>query len=193
MCRFSRPEDLAIMYEEYFPKIYNYVFYRILNKDQTEDIVSDVFLKVAENFWKYDPEKASFNTWIFSITKNTLIDYYRLRRIHISIDDEAYSIVPTIDFEEQCGLIKEEQLKELYKALTKIDNRARLIIALKHFEGLNNREIARQLGMNESTVSTIYVRGLKKLRELIIMYSLEQYVRTRFNREKEKKAAGEKS
>ncbi|MFA9465803.1 MAG: RNA polymerase sigma factor [Velocimicrobium sp.] len=156
------------MYEEYYPKIYNYVFYRILNKERTEDIVSDVFLKVTENLLKFDPKKANFNTWIFTITKNTMIDYYRLRRVHLSIDDEENSIDPSIDFEEQCSLIKNEQLKELYCALAKIDDRTRYIIALKHFEGLNNREIARQIGMNESTVSTIYVRGLKKLRELMV-------------------------
>lgn len=167
MCKFSCLDDLGMMYEEYYPKIYNYVFYRILNKEQTEDIVSDVFLKVAENLLKYDSEKANFNTWIFTITKNTMTDYYRLRRVHISIDDDANSIDVSVDFEEQCNLIRDEQRKELYLALANLDDRTRNIIALKHFEGLNNRVIARQIGMNESTVSTIYVRGLKKLRELM--------------------------
>lgn len=167
MCEFSRLDDIEIMYEEYFPKIYNYVFYRILNKERTEDIVSDVFLKVATNLLKFDPKKANFNTWIFTITKNSMTDYYRQRRVHISIDDGTNSIDPSVDFEEQCSLIEEEQLKELYHALTQIDSKTRLIIALKHFEGLTNRQISRQIGMNESTVSTIYVRGLKKLRELM--------------------------
>ncbi len=168
MCKFSCLEDLGVMYEEYYPKIYNYVFYRILNKEQTEDIVSDIFLKVAENLLKYDPNKANFNTWIFTITKNTMTDYYRLRRVHVSIDDEADSINVSVDFEEQCNIILDEQLRELYLALTNLDDRTRYILALKHFEGLNNREIARRIGMNESTVSTIYVRGLKKLRELMV-------------------------
>lgn len=38
---------------------------------------------------------------------------------------------------------------------------------MKLFEGLTNREIAKRLGFNESTVSTIYIRGLKKLREMM--------------------------
>lgn len=164
MYNFSNPDDFSLMYEEYFSKIYNFVFYRILNKEQTEDIVSDIFLKVSENIFRFDAKKANFNTWIFSIARNKLIDYYRVKKIYISIDDEN-TIDPSIDFEEQCSLIKDEELRELYNALAKIDDRTRFIITLKHFEGLNNREISKQIGINESTVSTIYVRGLKRLRE----------------------------
>lgn len=167
MYDFSVSSELARMYENYFSKIYNFVFYRILNKEQTEDIVSDIFLKVAENVFRYDEKKANFNTWIFTIARNTLIDYYRSRRIYIPIDNEENSIELSIDFEEQCNLIEDENLKELYRALSMIDDRTRLIIGLKYFEGLNNREISKQIGINESTVSTIYVRGLKKLRGLI--------------------------
>ncbi|MBV7272454.1 RNA polymerase sigma factor [Clostridiaceae bacterium UIB06] len=167
MNEFSHSDNLENIYEYYFPRVYNYVFYRILSKEQTEDIVSDIFLKVAENVFRFDAKKANFNTWIFTIVRNTLIDYYRLRKIHISIDDEENNVDPSIDFEEQCKLIEDEMLKELYKALTKIDNRTRLIIVLKHFEGLTNREISKRMDINESTVSSIYIRGLKKLREII--------------------------
>lgn len=168
MNEFSHSCNLERMYEEYFSKVYNYVFYRILNKEQTEDIVSDVFLKVAENISRYDSKKASFNTWIFTIVRNTLTDYFRLRKIGISIDDEENPVHLSVDFEMQCNLIEDETLKELYRALTQIDNRTRDIIVMKHFEGLTNREISKRLGLNESTVSTIYLRGLKKLREFIV-------------------------
>jgi len=167
MYDFSHEDELELMYNDYFSKIYHYVYYRILHKEQTEDIVSEVFIKVAENCHKFDEKKANFNTWIFTITRNTLIDYYRIKK-HLSIEDDSNNIKePSIDFEEQCNLIEEESSRELYAALTKIDDRTRLVISLKHFEGLNNREISRRLGINESTVSTIYLRGLNKLKKIL--------------------------
>ena len=168
MNNFPLSGDFASMYDKYFPQIYNFIFFRIMHKEQTEDIVSDIFLKVAENINRFDHRRANFNTWIFTIAKHTLIDRYKSQRVHVSLDEEDGVIRPSVNFDEQSSLIVDEQLRELYGALASVDARTREIIALKHFAGLSNRQIATELGLNESTVSTIYLRGLKKLRQLLI-------------------------
>ena len=167
MNNYSLPDNFASMYDKYFPQIYNFIFFRTMHKEQTEDIVSDVFLKVAENIWRFDQSRANFNTWIFTIAKHTLIDRYKSRRVHLSLDEEDSATWPSINFDEQSSLIADEQLRELYGALASIDARTREIIAMKHFACLSNRQIATELGLNESTVSTIYLRGLKHLRQLL--------------------------
>lgn len=167
MYDFQTPAGFEKMYEDYFPKIYNYVFYRLLHKEQTEDVVSDIFFKVVENLHRYDSRKASFKTWIFTIAKNTLTDYYRRRRTFVSMDDPETHIEPSIDFEEQCDVIVDEELREMYKALAVLDERTRMVISLKYFGEFNNREISRQTGINESTVSTLCFRGLAKLEKML--------------------------
>jgi len=164
---FQTPADFEKMYEEFFPKIYNYVFYRLLNKEQTEDVVSDIFFKVVENLHRYDPRKGSFSTWIFAIARNTLTDYYRRRRVFVSMDDPDIHIEPSVDFEEQCDVIADEELREMYKALAVLDERTRTVLSLKYFGEFNNREISRQTGINESTVSTLCCRGLAKLEKVL--------------------------
>ena len=72
---FTLPSDFERMYEDYF-KVYNFIFYRLLHKQDTEDLVSEVFLKVARNIFSFNAQKASFNTWIFTIARNTLTDYF---------------------------------------------------------------------------------------------------------------------
>ena len=47
------------MYEDYFSKIYNYIFYRLLHREQTEELVSDIFLKVVVHLDSFQPGKAS--------------------------------------------------------------------------------------------------------------------------------------
>lgn len=167
MYNFQAPAGFEKMYEDYFPKIYNYVFYRLLHKEQTEDVVSDIFFKVVENLHRYDPCKSSFNTWIFTIARNTLTDYYRGRRVFVSVDDPDIHIEPSIDFEEQCDVIVDEELREIYKALAVLDERSRMVISLKFFGEFNNREISRLTGINESTVSTLCCRGLAKLQKIL--------------------------
>ena len=151
------------MYREYFPKLYNYIFYRILSKQDTEDIISEVFMKVARNAHTYDAGKAAFKTWIYTITKNCLTDHYRRRRPVLSLDDSEAGIEPSVDFEQQLEMISSEKRRELYRQLSTLKERERLIIYYKYFEGYNNRQIAMLLDMNERTVGTIIFRTLRKL------------------------------
>lgn len=165
----SAEADFEQMYNEYFPKIYNYVFYQILSKEDAEDIVSTVFMKVARSIDQYDKNKASFSTWIYRIAKNTLIDFYRTRKVEYSLDDtlEACETMPKslqVDFEAELEHISSPKRKAIYAELAKLDERERLIIFYKYFEGYNNREIAKALDMNESTVGTVLFRTLAKLR-----------------------------
>jgi len=154
-------EGFEKMYEEYFPKMYNYVFYRILSREDTEDIVSDVFFKVAKHAESFEPQKASFGTWIMKIAKNTLTDYYRKKKPTVFLEDtELESIADSHDPIE--SVISEER-KVIFQALTQLKEKERLVIYYKFFEDYNNRQIAMLLGMNESTVGTVLQRTLKKL------------------------------
>ena len=158
--------EFAEVYENYFSKIYNYIFYRVLHKQITEDIVSTVFLKAAEKFQTYNPDKAGVSTWLFKIAENTLYDYFRCSRaVPVSLDDISDDIRVSVDFDEQTQLIKNEDRRELYNALSELDGKTRDIISQKYFLEKTLRQIAKDKNMNENTVSTLHKRGLSVLRK----------------------------
>lgn len=157
-------DDFEKIYDEYFPKIYNYIFYRLMSREDTEELVSEVFLKVVGNLEQFDSEKAQFKTWIYRIAQNTLIDFYRTRKPEASLDDENVDWEPSVDFEVQLESITSPKRRAIYQALTKLKERERMIIYYRFFEGYTNREIAKLLQMNESTVGTVLNRALKKLK-----------------------------
>ncbi|MDR2557981.1 MAG: RNA polymerase sigma factor [Oscillospiraceae bacterium] len=159
--------DLAQVYEEFFPKIYNFIFYKVMHKQVTEDLTSTVFLKVTENFDSYDIKKGSISTWLFTIAQNTINDYFRSRRIQVDFDDLTNTTALSVDFEEQAAIIRDEDLRELYSALAGLGDLTREIISQKYFGEKSIRKIAKDLNMNESTVSTVHNRGLEKLRKLM--------------------------
>jgi RNA polymerase sigma-70 factor (ECF subfamily) len=169
MYDFTLSSEFERMYEDYFSKIYNYVFYRILHKENAEDLVSQIFLKVSQNIFQYDETKASFRTWIYKITDNILIDFYRKNKKMLSIDDEENGLenILSISFEEQYQKIIAPDRKELYRALCELTEMQRELIALKYFFGYNNREISQKVGMNESTVSTRILRGVSELKKIL--------------------------
>jgi RNA polymerase sigma-70 factor (ECF subfamily) len=70
-------EDFNKIYKQYSPIIKWIIGRSIQNPDVVKDLTQMVFIKAFENMNSYDPAKATVNTWLTCITKNTLIDYYR--------------------------------------------------------------------------------------------------------------------
>ncbi|MCL2068347.1 MAG: sigma-70 family RNA polymerase sigma factor [Oscillospiraceae bacterium] len=157
-------KDFESLYGEYFPKVYNYIYYRLLDRDRADDLASEVFMRAFEKLHTYDEGKAKLSTWVFSIARNALIDELRRKKDAVSLDEDDRPDVPS-DFDVQLEYIKSEERRALYALLARINARDRDIIAMKYFAGMTNRGIAAELGMNESTVSSVLFNTIGKLRE----------------------------
>ena len=67
------------LYEYFFPRVYNFIYARLKNSADADDVTSITFMKMNENLERYDSSKAAFSTWLFRITTNALIDHTRRR------------------------------------------------------------------------------------------------------------------
>lgn len=161
--------DMEQVYEAYFSPVYNYVFYKLLDRQNTEDVVSQVFMKVCGHLHDFDPEKASLKTWIFRITDHALIDFYRRQRPSLSIDHEESGLenVLFVHFDEQYDRQVEPTRQAVLAALRQLPERDRTFIYYRYYLNITNREIARRMGMNENTVSAIMARARQKLKGLL--------------------------
>ena len=70
-------EAFEELYEYFFPRVYNFIYARLKNASDADDVTSTTFLKMNENLEYYDPAKAAFSTWLFRIANNALIDQTR--------------------------------------------------------------------------------------------------------------------
>ena len=158
-------EIFAELYEEYMPKVFRYIRYKVNAVQVTEDLTSTVFEKALTNFSKFSSDKASFSTWIFSIARNTVIDHYRVRGRRQTVSLEETTDISSGDLSPEEELLKKEELRKLRVSLSGLSREEQEIISLKFGSELNNRQIAKMLGLSESNVGTKLYRAVRKMRD----------------------------
>jgi len=161
----SARETFAKLYEEYLDKVFRYVQYRVNNMQLAEDLTSTVFEKALVNFSKYSRHKASFSTWIFYIARNVLIDHYRVYGKRQAVPLEETADRPSGDLSPEEELLKGEELARLQVRLAELSQEEQEIIRLKFGAELNNRQIAKTVGLSETNVGTKLYRAVRKLRD----------------------------
>ena len=161
----SARETFAELYEEYMPKVFRYIQYKVNAVQVTEDLTSTVFEKALTNFSKFSSDKASFSTWIFSIARNTVIDHYRVRGRRQNVSLEETADISSGDLSPEEELVRKGELKKLQVCLSGLTQEEQEIIRLKFGAELNNRQIAKTLGLSESNVGTKLYRAVRKLRD----------------------------
>jgi len=163
-----RPSDSEIfsqLYDEFMPKVFAYIHYRVNNQQTTEDLTSIVFEKALANFSKYSSDKAAFSTWIFTIARNSIIDHFRTdaKRHHVDLDDRTID-VPSSEPSPEEQLERQSEKQCLLKCLSKLGEQDQEIIRLKFAAEMTNRQISKMLKLSESNVAVRLFRTMKKLR-----------------------------
>lgn len=142
--------------------MYNYVRARMSDSDAAEDVVSEAYLRAARAFGTFDPGRAKFSTWVTKIAVNCMNSHYRKVRPTTSLDEAPASVFAIPDAQEQYA---NEDLVGLL--LGQLDPIERNLVVMKYREGYRNVDIAKELDMNASTVSTVLARALEKMRSAI--------------------------
>lgn len=148
------------VYAEYCEKVSRYISGKLTEKAEAEDLTSEVFLKIYEKIDSFDESRASLSTWVYTITRNTVIDYFRTRRTFGEVPEEL-SGGETIEE----TLIHRDSLRELCGALRALDTRSRDLIILRYYQGMTLKEIAQRLGVSYSYVKILHNTALVGLRQ----------------------------
>lgn len=162
-------ESFGYIFESYYKRVYNYIYYRINCPLTAEDLTSQVFERAMINIDKYDQKKGPFEVWLFTLAKNIVRDYLRGLKKYGGLSFPLNIIMNLISKEktpEDLFLTKESN-EWLFKVLNTLDDRERNIISLKFGGNLKNTEIAKLLNITEGNVGVILYRSMKKLKKEI--------------------------
>lgn len=148
-------------YETFFDDVYRYVYFKVGNKWDTDDIVSEIFKKAYEN---YRTIRTNPKSWLFSIARNTISDFYRKKKEIPTDDDLEKYYYPDI-WEDKFN--KEIELDCLKKSIYSLPKDEIEIINLKYFSGMTHKEISEQIKKTEGAVKMKAFRIIQKLKSLV--------------------------
>lgn len=161
-------EAFEELYEHFFPRVYNFVYARLKNSADADDVTSITFMKMNENLESYDPTRAAFSTWLFRIANNSIIDHTRRRDKSEETEWEEFFDPAAPDYEEpERQIIASETSRGLLQVLDKLSERERRIIELRYWGEQDTRTIAELLSMSESNVRVTLHRTLGKLKNIL--------------------------
>ncbi|WP_274362204.1 RNA polymerase sigma factor [Paenibacillus thermotolerans] len=151
------------LYDQYFDDVYRYVYYKIGNKWDTDDIVSDVFRKAFEKQSSIR-DNSNPKAWLVTIAHNAVVDFYRKRKVTVSTEHIGDLEEPGA-FEEQFEL--DDDLECVQKSLAFLSPEDREVVNLRYFADMKNREIGEVLQKSEEAIKTRVFRLLKKMSVLV--------------------------
>ncbi len=174
----GQEEILPYLINKHIKSVYRFVYGLIIDKNTTEDITQEVFVKVWKKIKGYK-EKYSFKTWLFSIARNTVIDYWRKKK------DVAFSEFDSVDggniledtladdqpsAEEVFSKVEDQNV--FNETLNKLSPLYREVLLLKYADDLSIEEIAKVLNRPVETVKSQHYRGVMHLKKLLLRIKL---------------------
>jgi RNA polymerase sigma-70 factor (ECF subfamily) len=156
-------EEFGVLYDAYFKKIYNYLFYRTHDKEITEDLTSATFFKAINGLNGFDERKGNFSAWLYRIARNSLYDHFRANKITSSID-EMEEVSGDSDVEVET--IDRELSDKVKKLLETLSSDQREIVTMRIWDDLSYKEIATAMGKSEASCKVAFHRAMTNLKKI---------------------------
>lgn len=150
------------LYDAYVKKIYDFIYYKTMNRDNAEDITSEVFMKAWKNISQFQGD--SLAAWLYSISRNAVIDYYRRQKTTTDIED-CWDLSSDSDLLDKTD--QSLRMEVIRQALKELSPREREIIIMRLWLDLSFKEISERLEKQEGAVKMAFKRSLIKLKSKV--------------------------
>jgi len=169
-----------LLYNKHFSWVFSKTYRMLQNHQDTEEVCSDIFVKMWEKIDKWDTDQGSFQAWLNVVAKHTIIDAIRkkerIRESLLNVDADAD--MPS-EYEDNRPtpdrLIESQEAQEILEQalaqVTKPNHRTAWI--LRHIEGCSIAEISQTLDRKEGTVKIWIFRCAQELKQILIRKGLQ--------------------
>jgi RNA polymerase sigma-70 factor (ECF subfamily) len=158
------------LYERYVDKIYKYIYYKVGDRAEAEDLTSQTFLKAWDAIADYEWRNYPFGAWLFRIAHNLVVDHHRSRRESVSLDDGT----PQLEHRATRYDIRPEKVLAQYlaegrirQAVDRLTEEQQQVLILRFFEGLDTGEVAELMNKRRGAIRGLQFRALSALRDLL--------------------------
>lgn len=157
-----------ILMDMYWNSVYSYVYYKILDEEEAEDISIETFTKVFSKLKLYNAD-FDFKTWLISIAHNTMIDHIRRSsKLNITFSDDDFTLnIPEDLPSPEESMIQQQDNDAMFFHLQKLKPEYRKILELRFLEDKTYKEIAEELNLSMANVKVRLLRARQLLQEIL--------------------------
>ncbi len=169
----TNAEAFGALYERYVDRVYSYIYYRIGDTHEAEDLTARVFYRALGHIGDYRQRGAPFAAWLYRIAHNLVANWHRdqSRRHLVRLDDLGG--LPERGDGPGRQVEQDEEARTLLAAIRTLPAERQQVLILKFADELSNAEIARIMGRSEGAIKSLYHRTLLALRDDLSKDSLE--------------------
>lgn len=161
-------DAFAVLVQRHTERFYRLAYRYLQNRETSEDIVQDAFLKLWEDPGRWQPERNSkFTTWFYRIVVNLCLDWQKKKR-PLALDEE----LTLVDEREtpDAAIIRTQEQQVLEQEIAALPERQRLAVNLCFAEGLSNQEAAEVIGVRLKALQSLIMRAKVTLKERMKAY-----------------------
>nr|WP_169303321.1 sigma-70 family RNA polymerase sigma factor [Pedobacter cryophilus] len=163
----TRHEAFSILLNKYQQKVYWHIRRIVINHDDADDLVQDVFIKVWKNLLNFRQD-AQLYTWLYRIATNESITFLNKKRSknNISIDDLSEQLSQSLN--EENYFSGDAIQKKLQKAILTLPEKQKLVFNMKYFDDMKFQEISDVLGTSVGALKASYHLAVKKIEQHLL-------------------------
>lgn len=148
---------LEMLYQKYEKLLYSYAYKMTSSRERSEEVVQDVFMKVWQKKGAYDENKGKLSTWLISITRNSVIDLSRRKKLDTFEYDERDDMTQDTDVftsSVERTAEKHDDQETINEAMRTLNDEQKRIVTLFYFKAYSQSRIAEALDLPLGTVKS---------------------------------------
>ena len=160
---------LAILFERHHRALFNYFVHMNGNRELSEDLVQDVFVRMLKYRQSYQPEKV-FTAWMFQIARNAQTDAIGKRKLEVALPEREFAGANCMEE----NLKRKQEISLLRRAMARLPVDKRELLVLSRFQNFKYEEIASILGCDVGAVKVRVYRAVRALGQIYFELSGER-------------------
>ncbi len=164
--------SLEILIKKHKQRLYSFIFSKIQDRDITEDIFQDTFIKVIRTLKRGNyNEQGKFLPWVMRISHNLIIDYFRksnrMRLFKNTDEFDIFSVISDGNLNAEKQLIKEQVLSDVKELVQELPQEQREVLEMRIYKDMSFKEISENTGVSINTALGRMRYALINLRKII--------------------------
>jgi RNA polymerase sigma-70 factor (ECF subfamily) len=159
-------EAFAALYACYLEQIYRYIYYRVADEADAEDLTEEVFVRAWEALPGFELKQHPLKSWLYRIAHNLVIDHQRRRKPVPMPEGDTLVTASSAAIPEESVMLAHDAAV-LVAAIKELDEEEQQVVILRFVEDLTHKEVAEIIGKTEGASRVIQHRALHKLKRVL--------------------------